>query len=164
MPSLRRSVRPLVLALLVALSPVAAAQSSIEREMTPEQFKAAGLEKLTPAELANLNSWLNRTVQTATTKAATEAKQAVADENRGFFNFGSSDPIRTRITGEFRGFGRGRSYTLENGHVWQQVDDASLAGVRKDSPGVVITPSLIGNAWYMSIEGYNTRAKVERVK
>ena len=27
-----------------------------------------------------------------------------------------------------------------------------------------ISPSLVGNAWYMAIEGYNTRAKVERIK
>ena len=69
-----------------------------------------------------------------------------------------------RIAGEFRGFGSGRSYTLDNGQVWQQIDDASLAGVRMTNPAVKITPSLIGNAWYLAIDGYNTRAKVQRIK
>ena len=86
------------------------------------------------------------------------------DENRGFFNFGSMDPIRSSITGEFRGFGMGRSYTLQNGQVWRQVDDASLAGVRLTDPEVTVSPSVIGNAWYISVKGYATRAKVTRVK
>ena len=68
------------------------------------------------------------------------------------------------MIGYFRGFDSGRSYTLDNGQVWQQTDAASLAGVRLSSPQVKITPSMIGNAWYLQVQGYNTRAKVQRVK
>jgi hypothetical protein len=164
---MRRSIRlrPLVAcAALALMTCVFAQQPPIERQMTSEQFKAAGLEKLTTEELAQLNVWLNRTVEAETAKAAVEAKRKVVDENRGFITFGTNEPITGRIAGEFRGFSKGRSYTLENGQVWQQVDDASLAGVRKDSPAVKITPSMIGNAWYLAIDGYNTRAKVQRVK
>lgn len=149
---------------LVFTSCVFAQQPSIERQMTPEQFKAAGLEKLSTKELAQLNTWLNRMVETETAKAAVDAKRQIVDENRGFFTFGSDEPIVDRMVGEFRGFGKGRTYTLENGQVWQQVDDASLAGVRRDKPEVKITSSLIGNAWYLAIDGYNMRAKVQRVK
>lgn len=39
----------------------------------------------------------------------------------------------------------------------------TLPGVRKDSPKTKIKPGLIG-VWYMQIEGYNTQAKVRRVK
>ena len=155
-------------ALLACAMPVlaqdAATAPPIEQQMTPDQFKAAGLDKLSPAELANLNTWLNRTISTETAKAAEQASKKVKDENRGFFNFGSAEPIASKMTGEFRGFGKNKTYTLENGQVWRQIDDASLAGVRKTAPGVRITPSLIGNAWYMAIDGYNTRAKVIREK
>lgn len=166
---MHRSIRLLTLATLLAFTPCLFAQQPqtgqpIERQMTSEQFKAAGLDKLSSDELASLNAWLNRTLETETEKAAVAAKQKVESENRGFLSFGSSEPIVGRIAGEFRGFGRGRSFTLENGQVWQQVDDASLVGARKTAPAVKITPSMIGNAWYMSIEGYNTRAKVQRVK
>ena len=174
-------MRPLLLpisallasALLFGRVPPAAAQASaaqppIEQAMSPEQFKAAGLDKLSADELANLNTWLNRTITTETTKAAeqaaVQAKEEVVSENRGFFNFGSDEPIKSRITGEFRGFEKGRSYTLDNGQVWRQTDGASLVGVRVDNPGVQIKPSAFGNAWYMKIDGYNTNAKVERVK
>ena len=164
-----RPLIPLVSALLLgcalpALAQTAATQPPIEQAMTADQFKAAGLDKLSAGELANLNAWLNRTITTETTRAAKQAKEKVETENRGFFNFGSDEPIKSRIVGEFRGFGNGRSYTLENGQVWRQTDNASLAGVRVTDPEVQIKPSMFGNAWYMRVGNYNTNAKVERVK
>ncbi len=160
--------RPLLsLALLTAFafaSPNALAQKPIERDMTPEEFKAAGLDKLTPEELAKLNTWLGRKIDTVATEAAAQAKDKVEDENRGFFNFGSEEPVVARIKGEFRGFGKGRLYTLDNGQVWRQIDGAVLVGAKLDNTEVRINPSMLGNAWYLAVKGYNTRAKVERVK
>lgn len=148
--------------LLISCTTAAMAQNAIEQRMTPQQFKAAGLQKLNQEELAALNNWLNGTIRTETSKAAEESKRKVENENRGFFNFGSEEPIAAHIIGEFRGFQRGRVYRLDNGQSWRQTDDASLAGVRKANPSVTINPSMVGNAWYMVIEGYNTRAKVQR--
>ncbi|TCZ84962.1 hypothetical protein [Lysobacter sp. N42] len=162
MPS-PRLPRLLVLATALAALPVLAAPP-IQQQMTPEEFRAAGLDKLSADELARLNAWLGRTIETETEKAATAAKKKVEDDNRGFFNFGSSEPVRSTLAGEFRGFANGRSYTLANGQVWRQVDDASLAGVRLTDPAITITPSLVGNAWYMSVGRYGTRAKVIRIK
>ena len=97
-------------------------------------------------------------------QAEQEAAKKVKDDNRGFFSFGSTEPVKSKMTGEFRGFGKGRTYTLENGQVWRQIDEASLVGVRKTNPAVRLTPSIIGNAWYLGLDGYGTRAKVQRVK
>jgi hypothetical protein len=159
-----RLPRLLVLAAALAALPAFAAQPPIQQQMTPEEFRAAGLGKLSADELARLNGWLGRAIEAQAVQAAADAKKKVVEENRGFLSFGSDEPIRGTVSGEFRGFARGRSYTLDNGQVWRQVDDASLAGVRLDAAKVVISPSMIGNAWYMSVQGYNTRAKVERVK
>ncbi len=84
-------------------------------------------------------------------------------KNRGFFDFGSNEPIQATLEGEFRGFGKGRQYTLDNGQVWEQTDDAMVAGVRKQTPQVRITPGLM-NVWYLQVDGVNTRAKVRRTK
>lgn len=160
-----RPVRGLLFAALLALAPCAFAQQPpIQQQMTPAQFKAAGLDQLNAEQLANLNAWLNGTIQAEASKAAVTAKKQVEDDNRGFLNFGSIEPVVGRISGEFRGFGQGRSYTLDNGHVWQQTDAASLAGARLDNPEVRITPSMVGNTWYMQVGKYNTRAKVVRIK
>lgn len=164
-----RPIRPLLCAMLLALAPCAFAQQApvqplIQQQMTPAQFKAAGLDQLDAGQLAHLNAWLNGTIQAEASKAAVTAKKRVEEENRGFLNFGSAEPIVSRITGEFRGFGSNRSYTLDNGQVWQQTDAATLAGVKLSNPQVKITPSMIGNAWYLQVGNYNTRAKVARIK
>ena len=162
--SLRTPLRAsLALALLFACGGVLA-QTAIERQMSPEQFKSAGLDKLSPQELANLNAWLNQTLDTETAKASKNAKKKFEDENRGFFHFNSDEPIVAHLVGEFRGFGAGKTYILDNGQVWRQIDGATLVGVRKSNPAVRLTPSIVGNAWYLGIDGYGTHAKVLREK
>jgi hypothetical protein len=164
MPSLRSLA---LVALLTCLAPLAIAQTAqpaIEKQMTPEDFKAAGLDKLTPAELARLNTWLGRTLDTETAKAAANAKAKVVHESRGFFDFGSQEPISAHISGAFHGFAKGRSYTLDNGQVWQQIDDAELPGIRLTDPQVNIKPAMVGNSWYMQVGKYNSRAQVRRIK
>ena len=168
------TIHVFLLALLLALPGLASAQDAppIEQAMNAEEFEAAGLDKLSAEELARLNAWLNRrvaeqtsvAVAAATEKAREEGKNEVIAENRGFFHFGKSEPIESTIPGEFRGFARNRVYVLESGQEWKQVDDASLAGARRTNPKVRIKPSVMGNVWYMQIEGYNTSAKVERIK
>ncbi len=166
---------PFVLALsaaLLVLAPglhaqTAPLQGDVEQQMSADEFRAAGLEKLTPQELAALNAWLQRKVVQETAKAVEtareEGREEVVRKNRGFFDFGTTEPIESRIVGEFRGFAKGRTYTLENGQVWEQVESASLAGVRRDNPSVSIKPGMLGN-WFMKIENYNTAAKVRRIK
>ncbi|MGN6514176.1 MAG: hypothetical protein ACTHKZ_11485 [Lysobacteraceae bacterium] len=161
------ALRMLAAAVLIAcLAPAFAQDASqpIERQMTPEEFKAAGLDKLTPDELAHLNAWLGRTISTESEKAAALAADKVKQEGRGFFTFGSEEPISGRMTGHFKGFARGRRYTLDNGQVWEQIDDTELPGVTLEDPEVNIKPSVIGNAWYLKVGKYNTRAQVRRVK
>ena len=159
--------------LLLALAPCAWAQqdapltANVETQMSADEFKAAGLDKLSAQELATLNAWLQHKVVQETTKAVETAKEEgrkeVKEQNRGFFDFGSAEPIVSSIVGEFKGFADGRKYTLENGQVWEQVEPASLAGVRKTNPKVTIKPGIFNN-WFLRIEGYNTGAKVRRIK
>lgn len=168
-----RPIRPLLLASLLALPALASAQQAppIEQAMSAEEFKATGLDKLSAAELAQLNTWLDRRVQqeasaavaAATEQAREEGRREVVEKNRGFFHFNSEEPIESTIVGEFRGFASRRQYTLANGQVWEQTDGATLAGVRVDNPKVRIRPGAMG-AWWMGIEGYNTQAKVKRVE
>ena len=172
-----RMVQLVLLSLLFALPAMLLAQErpGIEQEMSDAEFKAAGLDKLSAEELARLNAWLGRkvaqetsaAVEQAVAKASEEAReegrQEVVRKNRGFFHFDSEEPIVANIAGEFTGFGSRRQYTLDNGQVWEQTDGASLAGVRKTNPQVRIRPGVMG-VWWMKIDGYNTQAKVKRIK
>jgi hypothetical protein len=139
--------------------------------MSAAEFKAAGLDKLNAAELATLNRWLQGKVEAATTEAVAavreeareEGRQEVIVKNRGFFDFGSNEPISGVLQGEFRGFGKGRIYVLDNGQQWEQTDTTSVSGVRKQSPKVNISPGVMG-VWYLKVEGVNTQPKVRRTK
>lgn len=182
-----RMPRPLAaaLGLAIALSlPAGAALAqrvaggNLQQEMTPAQFKAAGLDKLTPAELAALNDWLHGKVEqvaqqtavqadagasgAALAQAREEGRQEVIRKNRGFFDFGSKEPIQSTIAGEFTGFGKGRRFILANGQEWEQTESTSLS-TRKQNPAVTIKPGLAG-VWYLKVEGSNTTPKVRRVK
>ena len=151
---------------------------NLRESMSAEEFKAAGLDKLSDAELATLSAWLTRKVgsetaraveqvrqetQVAVTQAKADTRKQVEQENRGFFDFGSDEPIKSTLEGEFKGFAEGKRYTLANGQVWEQIESASLQGVRKTNPAVTIKPGLFNN-WVLRIDGYNTAAKVRRVK
>ena len=178
MPSITLSFRPRLLAcaaVLLSLSAPALAQrvvqGDLQRQMSPAEFKAAGLDKLNAAELATLNRWLQGKVEAATTEAVAavreeareEGRQEVIVKNRGFFDFGSNEPISGVLQGEFRGFGKGRIYVLDNGQQWEQTDATSISGVRKQSPKVSISPGVMG-VWYLKVEGVNTQPKVRRTK
>jgi hypothetical protein len=163
---------PFALAIL-ALAPLAWSQPStpltanVEQQMSADEFKAAGLDKLSAQELAALNAWLQHKVVQETSKAVEVAKEEgrkeVKEINRGFFDFGTSEAIESALVGEFNGFAKGRKYTLENGQVWEQIEPATLAGVRRTNPKVSIKPGMFNN-WFMRIDGYNTAAKVRRIK
>ncbi|MDV3517014.1 hypothetical protein [Stenotrophomonas sp. C1657] len=178
MPSITLPFRSRLLAcaaVLLSLSAPALAQrvvqGDLQQQMSPAEFKAAGLDKLNAAELATLNRWLQGKVEAATTEAVAavreeareEGRQEVIVKNRGFFDFGSNEPISGVLQGEFRGFGKGRIYVLDNGQQWEQTDATSISGVRKQSPKVSISPGVMG-VWYLKVEGVNTQPKVRRTK
>ena len=156
---------------LLTLPLAASAQRVVDRdlqqEMSQSEFRDAGLDKLSADELSHLNRWLQGTVEAATTQAVEaareEGRQEVIVKNRGFFDFGSRDPITSVLPGEFRGFAQGRIYVLANGQHWEQTDGASVGGVRRQDPEVSVAPG-VGGAWYLQVPGVNTRAKVKRVK
>ena len=158
--------------LMFAFAPLAWAQqpaltADVQQQMSAEQFKAAGLDKLSAKELAALNAWLQQKVSSETAvaveKAREEGRKEVVEKKRGFFDFGSAEPIESVIAGEFNGFGKGKQFTLQNGQVWEQTESATLAGVRKSDVPVKIKPGALG-VWFMQVKGYNTQAKVRRIK
>jgi hypothetical protein len=111
----------------------------IQDSMTAEQFKAAGLDKLSQEELNSLNRWLQGYRQKAETKAAetatAEATKKAASESRT-----RMDVILSRVDDEnFVGV-TGRSIIkLEDGTVWKQTnaDDHFHAQVTNRPPARV---------------------------
>ena len=147
---------------LIATAAIAKEFSSVEEQMSSRDFKAAGLEKLSPEELAALNAWIRS--NPFTSGAGVVYNRAADDLVRiGFDDSEARDVVTSNIIGEFKGFGGGTTLKLENGQTWQ-VESGELSGIKAMSnPKVTIRPGLIGG-WRLQVDGYNSVAKVKRVE
>ena len=104
--------------------------ANIEQAMTPEEFKAAGLEKLTPAELAKLNRWLQGYRDTVVKKAETKAAQR---EKRAKLQL-----IVSRYNGVWSGVGPGEIIELEDGSKWTLANKDEHYGGHADHPAIAV--------------------------
>ncbi len=125
--------------------------------LTPEQFHAAGLDKLTEQEIDALNRWLlSYTVKDAPEVRRTDA--VVKAEVKKV----EAEGTKTRIVGPFRGWDGDTVFTLENGQVWKQ----RLPGrwfFHADSPEVELRKNLLG-FWEMRVVAGNRAIGVTRVR
>ncbi len=163
--------RQFLISFAVCLSlaaPLAIAQqfSSVEERMSSADFKSAGLDKLSPDELARLNAFVKHEVEThaAQTRQAVLREESDAAAARiGFKNYqGETEAITSTIPGDFRGWTGHETFTLANGQAWRITDGSDFV-VHLTNPVVHIIPGFM-DSWNMHIEGYGTTVKVERVK
>lgn len=165
--TIRNSVRRIGflagLSLLLGAATVHASTfSTLEERMSVAQFKAAGLDKLSPDELAALNTWLQGSATAAGT-AAPGASAPPADSRIGFRAEEVTGTVVSRFDGAFTGWDGKTRFNLENGQVWEQAEQGSLRGVNLDHPMVTIEPGLFGS-WKLKVEGLNATTRVKRIK
>jgi hypothetical protein len=153
------------LAVLFAALPVMAQQfSSLEERMTVADFRAAGLNKLTPQELKFLNHWL-RTHGLVQSKAATEHNQSqpVAPPSPPSPTQQPRAKFHAHLVGPFRGWSGHTVFRLNNGEVWKQAESGAYSCPSIDNPQVTIKPMILGS-WLMYVQGCNQSVRVEQVK
>lgn len=143
--------------------------ASLEEQMTGQEFRAAGLEKLTPEELAALNEWI-RARSLATLDSPRHAPSGSVASSGGSDEYDPPDidemkrePIVTRINGTFSGWDGQTVFRLENGMIWAQADNDKFYTQELKNPTVTIEPALFG-AWKLSVEGYDEECRVERIQ
>jgi len=113
---------------------------SIQEMMSPEEFKAAGLNKLSPEELQKLDAWLQGYRQVAEKKATARAERT------------KLDLLVSRVDGSFNGLTGGTVIRLEDGTAWKQANAEDHFRPRvTDHPGAVVIHTLFG--YKMRIEG-----------
>ena len=130
------------------LQPARAAQEKmsedIQQIMSPEEFKAAGLNKLSPDELARLNAWLQGYRQ-VTAQAAEKKATARASRTK-------LDVLVSRVDGTFNGLTGRTIIRLEDGTVWKQANaDDRYRSRNPDHPSVAVIHGVFG--YKMQIEG-----------
>ncbi len=134
--------------MLACVEPAGAAppemSGSIKEMMSPDEFKAAGLNKLSADELQKLDAWLQGYRQITEQKAE---KKATARASRT-----KMDVIVSRVDGTFNGLTGRTIIRLEDGTVWKQAnaDDRYRARVT-DHPAAVVIHGVFG--YKMQLEG-----------
>lgn len=151
----------LLLTLSLCVTGVAAADDfDVLKSMSVADFRAAGLDKLSDPQLKALSAWFadyQKQHACASAAAAGPVQPAAAAETP------APDYISARIAGDFTGWRGTTRFTLDNGQVWEQVDDSTVTVGQMTNPRVTISRGAF-NAYYMSVEGVTDSVQVKRVK
>jgi hypothetical protein len=116
----------------------------IQQMMTPAEFKAAGLNKLSPDELAKLNAWLQGYRQ-VTEQAAEKKATARAERTK-------LDVLVSRVDGRLDGLTGRTIIRLEDGTVWKQANaDDRYRPKNPDHPAAAVIHGIFG--YKMQVEG-----------
>jgi hypothetical protein len=138
---------------------------SVQELMTPEEFKAAGLDKLNEDELQHLDAWLQGYRQTTEKKASVQAEQKANEEIKKVTEQAEAqvkakpkllgigiDRIVSRIDGTFFGLTGHTIIKFEDGTVWKQANqDDRYKSVVTDHPMASVGHS--GFGYKMRVEG-----------
>jgi hypothetical protein len=158
---------PVVLLLsLAALAPGATARaagdfSTLEERMSDEEFRAAGLDRLSAEELANLNAWLAR--RNMSTRPAPAGGSAGFKPDGLFGDAGDRGRVVSRATSNQDEIATGTLIALENGQSWRITDgNLSLSGGLAGRT-VTVEPAAMGS-WLLKVEGYNRALRATRVR
>jgi hypothetical protein len=164
---MRHAALSIALTLFAFAGPIAAQTfSTVEERMSAAEFREAGLDTLTDAQLQALNAWLQRDRRCVAPGAAATSPPASTNDTRGLRPEALDDEadIVARLPGTFTGWEGGAVFRLDNGQVWRSVDSgSSLRGVNLQNPRVTISKGVFGS-WRLKVEGYNAVVKVERVE
>ena len=119
-----------------------------------EQFKAAGLDKLSADELKQLDNWITGVKTVVVEKVVEKQIEKPAED--------FSD-INSALVGEFRGWRGYTEFNLANGQVWMQAAPGELFASKLTNPKVRLVHNYI-SGWKLQVEGYNSWVKVRRIK
>lgn len=158
------------LLLLISISAFAAEGfSSLQEQMTGKEFDAAGLEKLSPQELDELNAWIRK--HSLATLAITPSKTNTAastssDDSRSLKSEDKGEDtstITSKLVGKFNGWDGQTVFKLENGMIWAQASKKKFHTKEIENPVVVIEHGMFGR-WYLSVEGIDEDCRVKRIQ
>ncbi len=137
-------------------APPAMSAQKLQEKMSTEEFRSAGLHRLSPEELGYLNQWL---FPAAPEKTASFGQEQLPSAVPAPVT--SNPEIATRIAGKFTGWDGRTVFRLENGQVWQQ-RQAGTYSYRAESPEVTIRRGNFG--YYLKVVTTRRQIPVKRLK
>lgn len=163
----------------VLVLPVLAAED-FWQHLTPDERKAAGYDQLSAEQRTLIDRLARRFAEVKATQAIpvitekareegrAEARAAALEQKKANLGLApreddETEVIRTRISGEFRGWTGRTRFTLANDQVWQQDQSESRFFPLMMDPEVEIRPSRLGG-WKMTLLKEGLWIRVKRVR
>lgn len=155
---MRAPALSLLVALLLVPAFVHAQQyTPLAQRMSEAEFKATGLDRLSPQQLQALDGWL-RTHDKPTTRVVDTSGKPVFYPDKA-----ERRTIQAHLAGDFGGWSGDNELTLDNGQRWREIGSDTVSCNSSHAPAVTIRPSLFGN-WLMHVDGCDGSAHVKRVR
>lgn len=169
-----------LLAIMAGLSVPLLGAEDFWQQLTPDERKSAGFEQLNDAQRAEIDRLARRyaerqasqAIPVITAKAReegrAEARAAALAQKKASIGLApreddETEVIRTRISGEFRGWTGRTRFTLANDQVWQQDQTENRFFPLMMDPEVEIRPSRLGG-WKMTLLKEGLWIRVKRVR
>ena len=167
-------------ALLAVLTLSGLAAEDFWQHLTPDERKAAGFDQLSTEQRTLIDRFAKRfaetqasqTIPVAAEKAReegrAEARAAALEQKKAAIGLApreddETEVIRTRISGDFRGWTGHTRFTLANDQVWQQDQVDNRFFPLMVDPEVEIRPSRLGG-WKMTLLKEGLWIRVKRVR
>jgi hypothetical protein len=158
----------------IAVSAADTAQFDLLKEMSVEDYRATGLDKLSDAQVKALSAWFANyesqhvkdcaksaalipaiaPTAAATKPAATTSKRHKIDGNV---------VTTSRIQGKFTGWYGSTVFKLQNGQTWEQSDNQVMTIAAMQNPEVTITKGAF-NVYYLQVKGLLDSVQVNQIE
>ena len=126
---------------------------SLRQLMTPEEFKAAGLKKLSPEELTRLENFLRGYREQAVQQVAKVTEERVKERENPAPKRDQAthqNVVEGTINGPFTGLKGRTRIVLKDGSVWQQGNDGDKFTCNLNSPDLVLVRTVFGYKMYVT--------------
>lgn len=163
-------------ALLLVVAGIASAADlrPIEQRFSPAQLREAGLDTLTPEQLAALNRMLRDEANAAQVAAPVASASALsppvaapvppdAARDAGLLEGAMEGPVKARLVGRVDGWSPGTVFELDNGQQWQVLKGAMTLRKPLERPEIEVVAGLNGR-WFLQVDPDMPKARVRRIR
>jgi hypothetical protein len=155
---LRKIIGGFALAIAFALPAGVRAQAAgIQQRLSAEEMHAAGLDTLTPAQLAALDRLLREKCLPPTSAPRDDDDRVP----RAYVGLGDK-PVHTRAKGAISGWEPGTVFMLENGQQWKVLKGEMKLRKPLQDPDILVVPGIAGR-WFLQVDEDLPKARVYRI-
>ncbi len=127
-----------------AQAPAGESFPGVKKALSPAQFTAAGLGKLSPEEQGKLDEFLKGYFTGASQRVAEQAASQAVDRAVKEKKVEPATFIESHIVGTFRGWGERTVFVLDNGQRWKPVSTPPASFPPVENPQVFILRDTFG--------------------